>query len=63
MSAVEQVSNPDAADWLKRMQEIGIRVKHIRSSQRGRSAGMPDIDVNLFETKLANISWRCVERE
>ena len=37
---VEQGSNPLVMDWLKRMQEVGIRVKHIRSSQRGRSAGI-----------------------
>ena len=37
---VEQGSNPKVADWLKRVQEIGIRVKHILSTQRGRSAGI-----------------------
>ena len=37
---VEQGSNPDVVDWLKRVQELGITVKHIRSSQRGRSAGI-----------------------
>lgn len=37
---VEQGSNPDVAKWLKQVQEIGIRVKHILSSQRGRSAGI-----------------------
>lgn len=37
---VEQGSNPDVAEWLKRVQEIGIRVKHILSNQRGRSAGI-----------------------
>ena len=37
---VEQGANPDVAGWLKRIQEIGIRVKHILSSQRGRSAGI-----------------------
>jgi GT2 family glycosyltransferase len=37
---VEQASNPDVADWLKRVQEIGVRVKHIPSTQRGRSAGI-----------------------
>ena len=37
---VDQGSNPDVAGWLKRVQEIGIRVKHILSNQRGRSAGI-----------------------
>ena len=37
---VEQGSSPLVMDWLKRMQEAGIRVKHIHSSQRGRSAGI-----------------------
>lgn len=37
---VEQGSNPDMAELLKRVQEIGIRVKHILSNQRGRSAGI-----------------------
>jgi GT2 family glycosyltransferase len=37
---VEQGSNPNVAKMLRRVQEIGIRVKHILSSQRGRSAGI-----------------------
>ena len=37
---VEQGTNPEVANWLVRVQEIGIRVKHIRSTQRGRSAGI-----------------------
>lgn len=37
---VEQGSNPDVVAWLKRVQEIGINVKHILSNQRGRSAGI-----------------------
>lgn len=37
---VEQSSNPDVAEWLSHVQELGIRVKHILSSQRGRSAGI-----------------------
>jgi GT2 family glycosyltransferase len=37
---VEQGSSPDVAHWLKQVQEIGIRVKHILSNQRGRSAGI-----------------------
>jgi GT2 family glycosyltransferase len=37
---VEQGANPNVAKMLKRVQEIGMRVKHILSSQRGRSAGI-----------------------
>ncbi len=37
---VEQGSNPKVAEWLKRVQEIGVHVKHILSNQRGRSAGI-----------------------
>ena len=37
---VEQGANPNVAKMLKRVQEIGVRVKHIVSSQRGRSAGI-----------------------
>ena len=37
---VEQGSNEDIGNWLKRVEGFGIRVKHIRSSQRGRSAGI-----------------------
>lgn len=37
---VEQGSNPDVVNWLKRVEEIGIRVRHILSNQRGRSAGI-----------------------
>lgn len=37
---VEQGTNPEVARWLIRLQEIGIRVKHIRSTQQGRSAGI-----------------------
>ena len=37
---VEQGSHPSIAERLKRVQEIGIRVKHILSNQRGRSAGI-----------------------
>jgi hypothetical protein len=37
---VEQGANPNVAKMLKRVQEIGVRVKHILSSQRGRSAGI-----------------------
>jgi GT2 family glycosyltransferase len=37
---VEQGSNPNVAKMLKRIQEIGICVKHILSNQRGRSAGI-----------------------
>ena len=37
---VEQGSNPEVPGWLKRVQEIGIKVRHILSNQRGRSAGI-----------------------
>jgi GT2 family glycosyltransferase len=37
---VEQGSSPEVANYLTRVQEIGVRVKHIRSNQRGRSAGI-----------------------
>jgi hypothetical protein len=37
---VEQGANPNVDDWLLHVQEIGIPVKHIRSPQRGRSAGL-----------------------
>src|SRR5688572_17295159 len=37
---VEQGSNPDVAGWLERVRHIGIPVKHILSTQRGRSAGI-----------------------
>jgi GT2 family glycosyltransferase len=37
---VEQGSNPKLAKMLQRVEEIGIRVQHILSSQRGRSAGI-----------------------
>jgi GT2 family glycosyltransferase len=37
---VEQGSNPKVTKLLKRVQEFGIRVKHILSTQRGRSAGI-----------------------
>ena len=37
---VEQGSNTDVADWLERVRHIGIPVKHVLSTQRGRSAGI-----------------------
>jgi GT2 family glycosyltransferase len=37
---VEQGGNPAVASWLKRVEESGIRVRHILSKQRGRSAGI-----------------------
>ena len=37
---VEQGSNPNVRNWLSRVQQFGIRVKHILSNQRGRSAGI-----------------------
>ena len=37
---VEQGASADVAAWLERVQHIGIPVKHILSTQRGRSAGI-----------------------
>ena len=37
---VEQGSNEDVGNWLMRVEEFGIHVKHILSTQRGRSAGI-----------------------
>jgi hypothetical protein len=37
---VEQGSNTDVAGWLERVRHIGIPVKHILSTQRGRSSGI-----------------------
>jgi GT2 family glycosyltransferase len=37
---VEQSSNRDVVGWLERVRHIGIPVKHILSTQRGRSAGI-----------------------
>lgn len=37
---VDQGSNPDVTEWLNHVQQIGVRVKHILSKQRGRSAGI-----------------------
>ncbi len=37
---VEQGSDKDVAGWLTRVDDIGIRVRHILSNQRGRSAGI-----------------------
>jgi Predicted glycosyltransferases len=37
---VQQGSNMDVAGWLERVRHIGIPVKHILSTQRGRSAGI-----------------------
>lgn len=37
---VEQGSNQDVVKWLNYIRELGIRVKHIVSDQRGRSAGI-----------------------
>ena len=37
---VEQGANPDVANWLMCLQKIGICVKHILSTQRGRSAAI-----------------------
>jgi GT2 family glycosyltransferase len=37
---VEQGSSPDVAGWLEGVRQIGIPVKHVLSTQRGRSAGI-----------------------
>ncbi len=37
---VEQGSDERVAGWMRRVEQIGMRVKHIRSGQRGRSAGI-----------------------
>jgi GT2 family glycosyltransferase len=37
---VEQGSNTDVAGWLEWVRDIGIPVKHILSTERGRSAGI-----------------------
>jgi len=37
---VEQGSNKDVAGWQERVRQVGIPVKHILSTQRGRSAGI-----------------------
>jgi GT2 family glycosyltransferase len=37
---VEQGSNANVAEWLERVRQVGIPVKHILSTQRGRSAGI-----------------------
>lgn len=37
---VEQGSNMEVNAWLDRVRSMGIQVKHIRSGQRGRSAGV-----------------------
>jgi len=37
---VEQGSNEEVNSWLERVRSMGIQVKHIKSNQRGRSAGV-----------------------
>jgi glycosyltransferase involved in cell wall biosynthesis len=37
---VEQGANADIAGWLERVRHIGVPVRHILSTQRGRSAGI-----------------------
>jgi GT2 family glycosyltransferase len=37
---VEQGCNKDVVDWLRHVQNLGIRVNHLLSDQRGRSAGI-----------------------
>ncbi|UCH58414.1 MAG: glycosyltransferase family 2 protein, partial [Anaerolineales bacterium] len=37
---VEQGSNEEVTSWLQHLRSHGLEVKHIRSEQRGRSAGI-----------------------
>ena len=37
---IEQGTNEEVDGWLKHFQSIGMHIKHIRSDQRGRSAGV-----------------------
>src|SRR5215207_7765957 len=37
---VEQGSNEEVNSWFARVRSMGIQVKHIKSNQRGRSAGV-----------------------
>jgi cellulose synthase/poly-beta-1,6-N-acetylglucosamine synthase-like glycosyltransferase len=69
---VEQGSNKDVAAWLECVQQIGIPVKHILSTQRGRSAGInrgleqvdtpfvsiTDDDCFVGEEWLVNMAYR-----
>lgn len=52
---VEQGSNDQVTGWLKRVEESGVRVKHIRSSQRGRSAGI-NRGLELADTRFVAIT-------
>ena len=52
---VEQGTNPDVAGWLERVREIGVRVKHIRSDQRGRSAGI-NRGLEMADTRFVAIT-------
>jgi hypothetical protein len=45
---VEQGADTDVAAWLERVRHVGIPVKHILSTQRGRSAG---INCGLEQTR------------
>lgn len=52
---VEQGANPNVANMLKRVQEIGIRVKHVLSAQHGRSAGI-NRGLEQADTRLVAIT-------
>ncbi|HEY5728702.1 MAG TPA: glycosyltransferase, partial [Anaerolineales bacterium] len=52
---VEQGANPNVAKMLKRVQEIGVRVKRILSSQQGRSAGI-NRGLEQVDTKFVAIT-------
>lgn len=52
---VEQGANPNVAKMLKRVEEIGVRVKHILSNQRGRSAGI-NRGLEQVETRFVAIT-------
>jgi GT2 family glycosyltransferase len=52
---VEQGSNRSVANWLKRVEEIGIPVKHILSSQHGRSAAI-NCGLGQVETRFVAIT-------
>jgi GT2 family glycosyltransferase len=52
---VEQGENPNVEEWLRFLQEAGIRVKHIRSTQHGRSAGI-NRGLEQVETRFVSIT-------
>jgi cellulose synthase/poly-beta-1,6-N-acetylglucosamine synthase-like glycosyltransferase len=52
---VEQGSNADVSGWLERVRQIGIPVKHILSTQHGRSAGI-NHGLEQTETRFVTIT-------